>query len=102
MQTPTGVRPNAITHSSPAHRFEPDNRHPKQRLLQLDATLTDREQAVVRCVERLRLLQARQIERLYFAEAPTQFARARACRRVLAGLVEEGLLRRLERRVGGV
>lgn len=60
--------------------------------------------ALVSQVARLRLLSGRQIEALYFQPErhATAEAAARDCRRVLAGLVQERVLVRLERRVGGV
>jgi hypothetical protein len=41
------------------------------------------------------------VRRLFFSEIESEAGGARLCRRALARLVDEGLLRRLERRVGG-
>lgn len=71
------------------------------RLVELAGELSERDRAVVETVGRLRLVSGCQLERLHFtAGNPT--SDARVARRVLARLVERGLLGRLERRIGGV
>lgn len=67
------------------------------RLQQLDARLLERDRALVRQVERLRLVSGQQLRRLYFADL-----QPRSAQRQLRRLVELGLLARLERRIGGV
>lgn len=75
----------------------------RRQLARLDAETSDRERAVVASVAELRLLSARQIERLHFTEpTATALSRARSARRTLERLVRERLLVRLERRIGGV
>lgn len=74
----------------------------QEELLQLLEQLPSRERAVLELVARFRLVQSGQIERLFFGESATPAATRRHCRRQLARLVELGLLRRLERRIGGV
>ncbi len=77
----------------------------RRQLGQLRAETRARDRAVLGDVARWRLLSARQIERLHFAQgdqAATALSRARSCRRSLERLVRERLLVRLERRVGGV
>lgn len=64
--------------------------------------LPEREQSVLDLVARFRLVQSGQIERLFFDENSSTASGRRHCRRQLARLVELGLLRRLERRIGGV
>jgi hypothetical protein len=78
------------------------NRLTPQQLLRLDAEVPERERELVATVERLRLLRSDHVRRLFFADAPTEPAAARACRRALAHLTAQGLLFRLERRVGGI
>ena len=70
-------------------------------LVELADRLPSRERQILETVERFRLLRADQARRLFFGETESEAGSARLCRRALANLVEEGLLRRLERRVGG-
>jgi hypothetical protein len=64
--------------------------------------LSERELAVVASVERYRYLSARQIEELHFFNHASPLSGARTCRRVLERLASGGVLRRLDRRIGGV
>lgn len=65
--------------------------------------LGDRDQALVRDVEQYRLLSTKQIQRLHFDQThPTAVAAARACNRALTRLREAGVLKPLQRRIGGV
>lgn len=72
-------------------------------LFVLQQRLSERDRQVLQYVAELRLLGARQIQALLFPDerhaSPT--TAARSCRRVLERLTCEGLLARLERRVGG-
>ncbi len=68
-------------------------------LERLGRELTARDWAVLRDVDRCRLLTGRQLQRLHVGEGETA---ARAARRLLARLSRHGLLARLERRVGGL
>jgi hypothetical protein len=70
-------------------------------LVELAARLSEREREILERVERFRLLRSDQVRRLFFFEVEGEAGRARLCRRALAHLADEGLLRRLERRVGG-
>lgn len=72
------------------------------RLASLRRQLSERDMAILSDVQRVRLLTARQIERLHFADGPSKASNARRARRVCKRLHEAGLLHRLERRVGGV
>jgi len=76
----------------------------RQGLLALEERLSDRDRRILEHVSRLRLLHARQIQCLLFPEEQHSSASsaARCCRRVLGRLTEDGLLVRLERRVGGI
>lgn len=70
----------------------------------LRSGLSGRDLAIVGQVADLRLMSARQIRAVHFpmTEHLGELAAARACQRVLARLTREGLLVRLERRIGGV
>jgi len=70
-------------------------------LVRLADRLPSIERQILETVERLRLLRVDQVRRLFFSEIESETGGARLCRRALAHLVDEGLLRRLERRVGG-
>jgi hypothetical protein len=65
-------------------------------------TLTERDHQVIRDLESYRLLTSRQIQRLHFDHThPTATAAIRACNRTLDRLRTAGLVRALERRIGG-
>lgn len=74
----------------------------KQQLLALADRLSERDLDIIRSVDRFRLLQAEQLRKLYFHEISTPGGSARICRRALARLVDQRLLHRLSRRVGGI
>lgn len=63
--------------------------------------LASRDQAILRDLERVRLLTGQQIERLHFRKVATVNARGSARRRSLGRLVSEDLVMTLPRRVGG-
>jgi len=63
--------------------------------------LTERDLAVLRDIERFRLLSTRQVQRLHFADHASSQAATRATHRVLQRLEAHGTLSRLERRIGG-
>ncbi len=71
------------------------------RVVMIRSALSQRDLAILGDVRRVRLLSARQVERLHFADG-TPGSRARRSRRVLRRLHDSGLLVRLQRRVGGV
>jgi len=65
--------------------------------------LTDRDIAIVHSVYTCRLMSTKHIERLHFLPYNrTAYTAARICRRVLQRLTDEQVLRRRERRIGGV
>lgn len=74
------------------------------RLLELGGGLSDREQAMVRDLSRLRLASHDQLARLLDASdsATSDVSAARTARRILARLTADGVLARLERRIGGL
>ncbi len=72
-------------------------------LAKLRERVTDRDLAVLQDVAKFRLLTTRQVQRLHFDPAhATPVAAARACNRTLARLRNDGVLRPLKRRIGGV
>jgi hypothetical protein len=70
-------------------------------LVELAGRLPEKELEILEQVERFRLVRSDQVRRLFFADVESEAGRARLCRRALADLADEGILRRLERRVGG-
>jgi hypothetical protein len=69
----------------------------------LRTALSDRDLAVLHAVAELRYVTGRQLQTLYFdGEHTTSLTAARTCRRVLERLTHLGVLRRLERVIGGV
>ena len=65
--------------------------------------LSDRDLQLLSFVFQVGVADARQLERLAFPAGPgTKITAARRARRSLARLVDDGLLNRLDRRVGGV
>jgi Replication-relaxation len=73
-------------------------------VVKLRERLSARDRAIIEQVACLRLMSARQIQAVHFTDADHDNAEAatRARQRVLERLVREGLLMRLERRIGGV
>jgi hypothetical protein len=69
-------------------------------LAPLDSRLSQRERAAVSILLEMRFLTTAQLERWVF-DGSTPLARARASRRGVAKLVELGIVRHLERRIGG-
>lgn len=63
--------------------------------------MADRERGLVETVSRLRLVRSDQLQRLHYHEITSLEGRGRVCRRSLQLLTDQGVLRRLERRVGG-
>lgn len=74
----------------------------RQQLQRLSAALSDRDWAVLHSVASLHFARATQLQRLHFAEHASPLSAARISRRVLERLTQDRLLRRLERRIGGV
>ena len=72
------------------------------RLIELAGELSERDRQIIELVGARRLMSSGQIERVCFASGESPETLARLARRVLARLVERGVLGRLERRIGGV
>jgi hypothetical protein len=71
-------------------------------LERLRAELSERDLAVVASIASHRFLTGRQIEAFHFNEHTSPVTAGRICRRVLTRLVEQQLLVRLQRRIGGI
>lgn len=69
---------------------------------ELRHSFSDRDLEILRSVTQHRFLTAVQLEALHFDGHSSTTAAARVCRRVLARLTDQRVLKRLERRVGGV
>lgn len=81
--------------------FQSGRRLSQRRLGELAGELSERDRLVLAALAAVRVLSGGQLERLAFAKV-TAPARGRIRRRVLARLMERGLVVTLERRVGGV
>lgn len=73
-----------------------------RRLSRLQSSLSDRDRQVLGSVADLRLATSRHLEALHYDDAATPLTAARKARRSLQRLVELGLLRRLDRQIGGL
>lgn len=72
-------------------------------LCELQDQVAERDRQVLLSLDRFRLLDSRQLQRLHFAtHHASQLAAARACNRALRRLNDLGLVANLERRIGGV
>lgn len=74
----------------------------RARIERLRNELSERDMAVLRTVRSYRLMSAQQLQRLHFANHASAETGKRVCRRVLRRLHATGLLKRLERRIGGI
>jgi hypothetical protein len=116
--TPTGPEPaqeaasrpvSDATHPDPRDdhgRHSPSRpaasvRVSRRRLMQLAAELPDRDRQMLDTVGVLRLARSDQLRSLFFSELATETTRKRICARALQRLTLSGLLRPLERRIGG-
>jgi len=73
-----------------------------RQLARLTDQLSDRDHAVLQLVADHRYLTTHQIQRFCFVDHETAATGARVARRVLARLQRDGLIRSLDRRVGGL
>ena len=73
----------------------------KNALSQIERQLTERDKSVLASIKKYRFLLTSQIQRLHFYTPPNDIARATATTRTLRRLRDCGLIRSLERRVGG-
>jgi len=65
-------------------------------------SLSQRDLAVLTSLAQLRLATSRHLEALHYLGAATPLTAARKARRALRRLVDQGLIRRLERQIGGL
>lgn len=93
----TSAVPSAEASSGPVAR-----RIGRRVLAQLDDHLSDRDREVVTRVAEHRFLTTHQIQAFCFTEHQSDDSAGRTTRRVLSRLQRDGLLRALERRIGGV
>lgn len=71
-------------------------------LVTLKDQLIERDYELLASVEKYRLLTTKQVQRLHFNQNhPSQLAAARACSRALVRLRKLGVIKSLERRIGG-
>lgn len=88
---------------SPLRSFaETPARVSQQRLLRIEAGLSEAERELVRLCDRLRLATHSQLARLTAGDSASSASQQRTVRRRLRGLSELGVLARLQRRIGGV
>lgn len=80
----------------------PTNLHSSIRPSNPQPYLSTKAAEILRSVYACRLMSARQIERLYFNNNNSPLTAARICRRTLKSLAEQDILRRRQRRVGGI
>ena len=73
----------------------------KTALFRIERQLTDRDKTVLESLKKFRFLLTAQLKRLHFYAPPNDTARATATTRTLRRLRDYGLIRSLERRVGG-
>ena len=73
----------------------------KKALFRINQQLTERDKAVLKSLQKFRFLLTNQVQRLHFFEQPNNTARNSATTRTLRRLRDYGLIRSLERRVGG-
>lgn len=78
------------------------NRVSVPQLIALANRLSPRDKAIVQTTARLSLVSGQQLSYIFFYNINNPSTRARLARRVLARLVEQRVLHRLERRQGGV
>ena len=74
---------------------------PGGRLADISRLLSDRDRLIIADIAKVRLLHTRQIERLQFWQG-TKLSNSRQARRVLKRLYDQKILKRLQRRIGGV
>jgi len=79
-----------------------EKRISKQRLIELERCLCDRDKNILTILQKGRYLTSGQVRRLTFTEHSSQPAAIRAANRVLLKLQGYGLISALQRRIGGV
>lgn len=100
-----GVTPRSGTRNTVPVTDGPDlpgRRTGRRQLQRLGDSLSERDLAVLGSVAAHRFLTTRQVEGLHFLGHASALSGARCARRVLRRLRQLGLLRPLERRIGGV
>lgn len=103
-RTSGGARSASGSGNSPTSGGTPiaPGRTGRRQLERLSEQLSERDWQVLRAVEAHRFLSTRHVERLHFHDHASALSGARTARRVLRRLAELGLLRHLDRRIGGI
>lgn len=100
---PAPREPNTSSVSTPSVRSGVGGRRVSRRALaRLATNLSERDELVLRRVAEHRYLTTHQLQGFCFAEHASDASASRTTRRVLARLERDGLVRALERRIGGV
>lgn len=92
--TNTGATPGTGAHAGP--------RISSRRLREIQAHLSERDQAILASVDRYRFLTARHLQALHFTDHASATSASRTCRRALARLRTLRILGILDRRIGGI
>lgn len=104
-QRTAGAAPPALPTAS-ARTVEGPRRVPqrlgRRAVGRLRQECSPRDLAVLADIARFRLMTSRQLEALHFADLQSALTAARTNRRVLQRLLDQGLVHRLERRIGGL
>lgn len=90
------------SYASTEHSLDAPSRLGPIALDRLRGQLSARETAIIGSLADFRYLTAHQVEQLHFTDHASPATAARIRARVLARLTDAGILRRLERRIGGV
>lgn len=93
---------SAKNSNNPSEDAGEPRRISRQRLEELDLSLSERDKLVLLSIQRYRYLLTSQIQRLHFTENESSPAALRATSRNLKKLNELGLVNSLARRIGGV
>lgn len=89
--------PNIVTYHRPSSHHKPLN-YPTN----INSSLSPKAAEILRSAYACRLMTAKQIERLYFYGNNSSTTGTRICRRVLKRMAEQDILRRRQRRIGGI
>ncbi len=93
---------NRTSSSTPSPVAGPRHQVGRRQLHRLQASLSDRDREVINLIAAHRYLTTRQVEAFCFHDHASPVSGARSARRVLRRLQGQGLLKPLERRVGGI
>ncbi len=100
--TRTKITTTSPTSQEPPPRLKPKRRISQARLYEIRQQLGTRDLAVLESLRTWKLLKIEHLRRLHFVQHATKDTALRVARRVLSRLEDTGLIRRLERKIGGV